>query len=303
MPANEFDPSRLSNDSIASCLQEVADELESQGANPYRVRAYRRGAASVRECQRPLSEILQLEGIEGLTDLPDIGESLAGAIEHLIHSGRLPLLERLRGRHAAETIFATVPDIGPGLAKRIHDELGIETLAELQAAANDGRLARVPGMGVKRIRAVRESLAGRFAQRVGDSRNQESRSDRSEVETSAIDDISVSELLDIDREYRQRAERNDLPRVAPRQFNPTAEAWLPILHTQRGDRHYTALYSNTSRAHQMGTTHDWVVIYRDDDVGQGRWTVITSLYGRTRGRRIVAGREDECEEYYRDGDR
>lgn len=289
----------MSNDQIASCLEEVADELEAQGANPYRVRAYRRGAVSVRDCPRPLGEILDREGIEGLTDLPGIGESLAGAIEHLLHSGRLPLLERLRGRHAAESIFATVPDIGPGLAKRIHEELGIETLAELQAAANDGRLARVAGLGVKRIRAVRESLAGRFAQRIpvtGDH----SKSHHGEEDTNQGEEVSVGDLLDIDQEYRQRAEKGDLPRVAPRRFNPTAEAWLPILHTQRGDWHFTALYSNTSRAHQMGTTHDWVVIYRDDDTGHGRWTVISSLYGRTRGQRIVVGREDECEQYYRE---
>lgn len=76
------------------------------------------------------------------------------------------------------------------------------------------------------------------------------------------------------------------------------EAWLPILHTHRGARHYTALFSNTARAHEMHTTHDWVVIYRDDHGGQVQWTVITSRLGDLEGRRIVRGREEECRRCY-----
>ena len=83
-------------------------------------------------------------------------------VAKLIHAKRLPLLERLRGGGAPERLFSTVADIGPKLATRIHEQLGIRTLTQLEAAAWDGRLARVPGMGEKRIRAVRESIAGRF---------------------------------------------------------------------------------------------------------------------------------------------
>jgi hypothetical protein len=173
------------------------------------------------------------------------------------------------------------------LARRIHEQLEIETLAELQAAANDGRLAKVPGMGRKRIRAVRESLAGRFLLR----------QQPAAATPAVVDDVSVAELLDVDEQYQRLARQNKLPRVAPRRFNPTGEAWLPILHTSREGRHYTALYSNTARAHELGTTHDWVVIYRDDD-DHGRWTVITSTFGKLRGRRIVRGREPECLEHY-----
>ena len=56
--------------------------------------------------------------------------------------------------------------------------------------------------------------------------------------------------------------------------------------------------SNTARAHQLGMVHDWVVIYRDDEQGHGRWTVITSRYGKLRGKRIIRGREAQCQEYY-----
>jgi DNA polymerase (family 10) len=219
--------------------------------------------------------------------LPGIGRSLANAIDHLAWSHRLPLLERLRGEQVPERMFATVPNIGKALAKRIHDHLGIETLAELEAAAHDGRLAQVPGMGNKRIQAVRESLAGRFRPRW--RRPGEAQGDQ--------DQVPVEEVLDVDGEYRRLAAQGRLPRISPRRFNPTGEAWLPVLHTQRGTRHYTALFSNTARAHELGTTHDWVVIYRDDD-DHGRWTVITAQYGRLRGHRIIRGREQECARHY-----
>ena len=152
----------VTNEEIAQTLVEISDLLERQGANPYRIRAYRQGAETVATCQTPLQAILAERGIAGLMALRGIGESLAAAIQKIIHAKRLPLLERLRGGGAPERLFTTVADIGPKLATRIHEQLGIRTLTQLEAAAWDGRLARVPGMGEKRIRAVRESIAGRF---------------------------------------------------------------------------------------------------------------------------------------------
>jgi predicted flap endonuclease-1-like 5' DNA nuclease len=279
------------NGQIAALLDEVAQLLEAQGANPYRVRAYRRAAGTIRELKQPLRQLAESGGETRLTQLPGIGPSLCQSLTHILHTGRLPLLERLRGANDPETLFTTVADIGPKLAERIHEQLGIESLGELAAASLDGRLSRVPGMGPKRVRAVRESLAGRF-------RGLPSRVEPSAAEVAAEPWVPVAELLDVDREYREAARHGRLPRIAPRQFNPTSEAWLPILHTERHDRHYTALFSNTSRAHELGATHDWVVIYRDDEAHRGCWTVITSTFGRLRGRRIVRGREPECSEFY-----
>ncbi len=276
----------LGNQEVAESLDEVADLLEAQGANPFRVNAYRVGADQLRRLPGSVLRLVEVTGPEGLLQLPGIGNSLARAIDQLAHTGKLPLLERLRGHHAAESIFTTVPGIGHELARRIHDELHIETLAELEAASRDGRLARVPGMGSKRLRGVRESLAGRFHQR-----------GRPHVQRME-EDVPVAELLDVDAQYRRLVGEGQLPRIAPQRFNPTGEAWLPVLHAQRHERHYTALFSNTARAHELGTTHDWVVIYRDDPDADGRWTVITSQFGKLRGRRIVRGREAECASWY-----
>ena len=89
--------------------------------------------------------------------------------------------------------------------------------------------------------------------------------------------------------------RGDLPNIAPRRFNPSGEAVLPILHTERGDWHCTALFSNTARAHELGRTRDWVVIYFHHDSGpEGQRTVVTETRGPHAGHRTVRGREAEC---------
>lgn len=110
----------------------------------------------------------------------------------------------------------------------------------------------------------------------------------------------VSLLLDIDREYRESAAAGLLPKIAPRRFNPEHEAWLPVLHTRFGPWRFTALYSNTERAHDLHRTHDWVVVFaRDDEGRESQHTVVTEWRGDLRGRRVVRGREPECGTYYR----
>ena len=73
---------------------------------------------------------------------------------------------------------------------------------------------------------------------------------------------------------------------------------IRFLHAERGGRQYTAMYSNTSRAHELGALRDWVVIYREDKKLGGTWTVITARMGPLKGRRVVRGREAECAAYY-----
>jgi hypothetical protein len=109
----------------------------------------------------------------------------------------------------------------------------------------------------------------------------------------------VDLLLDVDREYRDRAATGELIKIAPKRFNPKGEAWLPLLRTVRGAWHFTALYSNTARAHQLGRMTDWVVIYfHKDHQPEGQCTVVTETRGEAADRRIVRGREAECRQYY-----
>ena len=276
----------MQNTEIARRLEEVAWLLNEQGANPYRVQAYRHAAETVRRLDRPVTELLRHEGTEGLRRLPGIGESLTRSIRELVLTGRLPILDRLRGEVDPVSLLASVPGIGTVLAERLHHDLGIDTLEELEVAAHDGRLTNIAGIGEKRLVGIMDSLATRLG-RI-----------RVPVRLSAAAEPPVAELLDVDREYREKAAAGQLRNIAPRRFNPSGEAWLPVLHTQRGARHYTVLFSNTARAHQLGKTHDWVVLYYDGGRGEQQCTVITSQRGPLTGKRIVRGREGECISHY-----
>lgn len=277
-------PPDVTNAQIADRLDEVATLLEAQHANRFRVAAYRSGASTLRDLARPVAEILDGEGIEGLERLPSIGDTLARSIRTMVRTGSLPQLDRLRGEVDPEELLSTLPGIGDALAERVHHELHIGSLEDLEAAAYDGRLEALEGFGPKRLEGVRAALAARL-QRV-----------RRRGAGGALP--PVVELLDVDREYRDKAEKNQLPRIAPRRMNPTREAWLPILHTRRGETDYTALFSNTPLAHRLGRTDDWVVIYPENGASERPFTVVTERRGTLKGRRVVRGREDECRELY-----
>ena len=276
----------MQNFGIARCLEEVADLLEAQRANSFRVLAYRRAAASIRHLPKPLIEIWNENGEQGLRAVTGAGERLTTALRTLVTTGRLPMLDRLRGEADPLALLESVPGIGPRLAERLHNDFDIDSLEDLEAAAHDGRLTDLAGIGKKKLAGIIDTLATRLG-RVHQS-----------VHLSEKDQPTVEELLDVDREYRERATANDLPTIAPRRFNPSREAWLPILHTHRGDRNYTALFSNTAKAHEFGRTRDWVVLYYDGGFDERQSTVITAHRGSLAGKRIVRGRETECEQHY-----
>lgn len=273
---------RWDNQAIAEKLLELADLLEQQDANPFRVNAYRRAAQTVSNHEEELIGLAEREGTEGLDRLPGIGPSIARAIQEMLRTGRWMQLERLRGSLDPEQVFQSIPGIGPELAKRIHETLEIESLAELELAAHDGRLEQVPGVGSRRARMIAAALAHMLQRRPARPRTPEA-------------EPTVETLLDVDREYREKAAAGELRKIAPRRFNPEGEAWLPILHAQRGDWAFTALFSNTARAHDLGKTDDWVVLYFHGDHGpEGQRTVVTETAGPLEGHRVVRGREAEC---------
>lgn len=275
------------NQVIGDRLREAADLLEQQRANPFRVRAYREAAQAVAACPDDVREIYERHGIEGLDALPGIGPRIGAAIAEMLATGRWSQLERLRGALDPERLFRAVPGVGATLARRIHDALHVDTLEALEVAAHDGRLAAVPGVGPRRAAALRAALGsmlGRSGLRVRDA---------------TMPEPPVAVLLDVDREYREADAAGRLPRIAPRRFNPSGEAWLPILHTEREPWQLTALFSNTAHAHELGRTRDWVVVYFHTDArGEGQRTVVTETRGALTGRRVVRGREEECRAHY-----
>jgi hypothetical protein len=190
-------------------------------------------------------------------------------------------------------IFTQVPGIGEGLAQRIATELGISTLEQLEQAAHDGRLQEVEGFGAKRVRNIRLSLAGMLSSAPRRAKR------RAEGEGESREQPPVEMLLDVDEEYRRKAEADQLQKIAPRRFNPEEKAWLPVLHTERDEWDFTALYSNTAQAHKLDKTGDWVVLYYEHDDQEDQATVVTETRGSLEGQRVVRGREAECRRYYK----
>lgn len=281
----------MTNEDIAQTLDHVADLLELEDESTFRVRSYRNAAETIRNLDQPVSALLKQDGEHLLRDLPGIGPRLAGSIREIATTGHLGLAEKLEQETWPGQAFTRVPGIGPELAHRIHEELGIGTLEELEMAAHDGRLEQVEGIGAERAEGVRIALSGML-----------SRSSRRRLQEAAQGEDgalpSVDLLLEIDEEYRRKAERDQLRKIAPKRFNPAGEAWLPVLNVKRQGWSFTALYSNTATAHRLDKTHDWVVIYYEKGGHQQQGTAVTAERGPLAGKRVIRGRERECREYY-----
>jgi hypothetical protein len=275
-------PITRSNTEVANLLAAVAQLLEDQAARDTRVREWRDAAEAIRALHRPIAEILREEGVEGLDQIRGVSHTLADEICEIVETGRLALYERLRGDTDAMARIAAVPGMGRKLAHRVHVTLGIESIPELERAAEDGRLRKVAGFGPKRAAAIREVLATRRRRRRG---------------ATPIEPTPIGELLDVDREYRERAAAQELSFILPRRF-AAGTPGIPVLHTMRGDRQYTAMYSHTAIATRLGRDHDWVVIYYHDPDGEHQYTVVTAQRGPLAGRRIVRGREAQCVLHY-----
>jgi DNA polymerase (family 10) len=287
------------NQLVAALLREMASLLQSQGDGPWRVAAYRNAATTIEQLPDSVRELWQQAGVAGLDALPTIGAGIASAIDEILRSGHWSRLERMRGESGVEAIFKTVPGVGDQLAQRLHDELGAESLEALEVAAHDGNLARLPGLGARRAAAIGAALTQMLDRRRALQRTRRPAALDDDRADSHATEPSVETLLRVDQQYRAAAEAGTLAIIAPRRFNPEGKAWLPVLHTGIGDWHFTALYSNTARAHELDRVRDWVVIYAEDKAHHERqYTVVTSPRGVLAGRRTVRGREDECSAWY-----
>jgi DNA polymerase (family X) len=217
-----MEPRFPENLQIAGRLREASEILQAQGANVYRVGAYRHAADTIEAFGGSLRELFERHGAGGLQRLPGVGVGIANAIAEMLINGHWSQLARLRGEADESTHAATPPEELPPVAL----------------------------------------------------------------------------LLDVDREYRAKAAAGRLPLIAPRRFNPQGKAWLPVLHATHGDWHFTALFSNTVRAHELGRVRDWVLIFfYDSDHHEQQCTVVTEHRGALTGMRVVRGREAECRRY------
>lgn len=150
------------NADIAAVFEEIADLLELQNANPFRVRAYRNAARVAGELRFDIAARLA-EGRE-LPKIPGIGEDLAGKMREIAERATCALLERLRAKlPPGITELLRIPGLGPKRVQALHTELGIGTLAELQRAARDGKLRTLPGFGERTERKVLEAVSAHLS--------------------------------------------------------------------------------------------------------------------------------------------
>jgi DNA polymerase (family 10) len=150
MPAHNAD--------IAAIFEEIADLLEIEGENPFRIRAYRNAAREMQSLGVPASEMLA-KG-EDLTELPGIGDDLAAKIREIVETGKCKALEKLRAKFPPTiTTLLRLPGLGPKRVKMLYDEIKVESIAALKQAARAGLIRELPGFGEKTEAAILEALA------------------------------------------------------------------------------------------------------------------------------------------------
>lgn len=148
------------NADIAALFYRIAELLEIEGANPFRVRAYRRAALTIEDLAQPAADLLT-QGAD-LAELPGIGDDLAGKIREICDTGRLKALDEVEARTpSALAALSAVPGLGPKRIRMLHERLGVSSIHDLAQAASEGRVRGLPRFGAaleaRLLKAVRGS--------------------------------------------------------------------------------------------------------------------------------------------------
>lgn len=256
----------MDNTTIARRLREYAAGLESEELTLYRVRAYRRAAEVVQGLEQPLAELYANRGRDGLEELPGIGSHLAYTLEGLLTTGEFRTLRPEGAHREPDRLLTSLPGIGPQLALRLRERLGVTSLEDLEYAARAGRLGEV-GIGPRRQQVVLDALAERHPPVV-----------------PLPGEPAVEELLRLDEEYRRQVQRQRLPTTSLL----TRDGWQYQVH-----------FARTALAQRLHRTRDWLEIHFTDGTRIGQRTVTTETHGDLEGQRVVRGRELECRQHYR----
>jgi DNA polymerase (family 10) len=235
----------LENPEIARILEEVADILEIQNANPFRIRAYRNATRTVETLTVPLRKWV-LEN-RALTDLPGIGKEMANHIREMVETGTLGFRDELLAEVPRSLIeLMRLPGLGPKKAKKVHDELKISSVEELEAAAKEGRIANLPGFGAKSQEKI---LAGIAEYRQHGSRFLLTDAERFvEPLLAYLREIPEVERLEVAGSYRRRQETvGDIDLLA------IASQPIPVMEHFRG-------YPQVDKVLMAGDTRSTVVL-------------------------------------------
>jgi DNA polymerase (family 10) len=235
----------MDNPDIARTLEEVADVLEIQNANPFRIRAYRNAVRTVETVTVPLRRWVE-EG-KALTDLPGIGKEMAGHIREMVETGTLGFRDELLAEVPRSLIeLMRLPGLGPKKARKIWDDLQIGSVDELEAAAKEGRIASLPGFGA---RSQEKILAGIAEHRLHGSRYLLPEAERAvEPLLAYLREIPELERLEVAGSYRRRCETvGDIDLLA------IAAAPVPVMERFRA-------YAQVDKILMAGDTRSTVVL-------------------------------------------
>jgi DNA polymerase (family 10) len=150
----------MQNAEIARLLSDVADLLEISAGNPFKVRAYRNAARTVADHPDPIAELVR-GGEFDLTELPGIGGGIAKEITALVETGALPQRQQLVATLPPGLLdLLRIPGLGPKRVKLFHEQLRVNSVADLKDALEQGKIAKLPGFGPKLLEKIREGVAG-----------------------------------------------------------------------------------------------------------------------------------------------
>jgi len=145
------------NSEIADIFEELADLLEIEEANPFRVRAYRNAARTIRGYPKNMADLVEQN--TDLSKLPTIGKDLAGKIKVIVTKGKLPLFEKLTSRTPKVlNNMLKIQGLGPKRVKRLYQHLNIKNIDDLKRAAHSGKIQTLEGFGEKTEQMIKENL-------------------------------------------------------------------------------------------------------------------------------------------------
>jgi len=148
----------MQNPDIARLFDEVADLLEIQNANPFRVRAYRNAARTIRDYPEPIAELVRGDK-KDLTEIPGIGEDLAEKIGDIVSTGELPLRKQLAAKLPAGLLdLLRIPGLGPKRVKLLYSKLKVKSAADLTKALDSGKVQKLKGFGPKMEEKMRAGI-------------------------------------------------------------------------------------------------------------------------------------------------
>jgi len=235
----------VENPEIARILEEVADILEIQGANSFRVRAYRNATRTVETLTTPLRK--WVEEKRPLTDLPGIGKEMANHVREMVETGTLGFRDELLAEVPRSLIeLMRLPGLGPKKAKKVYDELQVGSVDELEAAAKEGRIAAIPGFGAKSQEKI---LAGIAEYRLHGSRVLLTDAERYlEPLLAYLRETPEVERLEVAGSYRRRQETvGDIDLLA------IASQPIPVMERFRG-------YPQVDKILMAGDTRSTIVL-------------------------------------------